>query len=880
MAELRPIEGLKLEVISRPLIFKKPAKTSRNVLVEKPCYFLKATDASGKTALGECSLIPGLSLESEEDALSELNRIANGSTLSLNEVPQHLPAVRFAVETLLMELHNSMPFTKFTKAIEGLEINGLVWMGDMESMLKQVDDLKARGFKTIKLKVGAFDFEKELELLREIRRRCPAEEYCLRVDANGAFKEDALEKLAALEEFQLHSIEQPIPAGNTLKMKELCSRSPVPIALDEELIGVRTEAEKAELLDQTKPAYLVIKPSLIGGLAEAKQWIELAESRSIGWWITSALESNVGLKAIADFTSWMMERSGSKDPIVSGLGTGSLYTNNMPSNMGIVDGALWTDVVGEIEIEGRSWTLDAEGASAFAEDDTRASWTDGIAEFLEYWFLEDGPMLSNTSGSTGEPQSIEHSRTAVINSATETLEYFDLKTQDRVILALPINFVAGKMMLVRAIVGRLRIEAVEPGLNEVWVKYAKFAALTPHQCSIILSKHSTFPPTSKLLLGGSPVGIYLLDKLPEDIDVFEGYGMTETLTHVALRKISGSNLELPFEALEGITFESTPEGTLIINAPSRSVHSLVSDDQVELHSTTSFTWLGRHSDIINSGGIKFNPAHLEERLHTVISHDLAIYGLADPDLGQTIALRINSPDENFDAAIKSVLSGKEIPRHISFGPIKRNKAGKILRKEMDKTLPIIVFATGNQNKAKEVARLLEGKFTVKSLPEIGCTEDIPETSDTLEGNAALKARYVKDNYGYDCFADDTGLEVKAFGGAPGVHTARYGGPEKDAQINMNHLLSELKKADSEDRTARFRTAIHLIVDGKELSLEGICRGAIAMEQSGFKGFGYDPIFIPDGEFRTFSEMSADEKNKISHRGLVIREMLDYLSSLH
>ena len=195
-------------------------------------------------------------------------------------------------------------------------------------------------------------------------------------------------------------------------------------------------------------------------------------------------------------------------------------------------------------------------------------------------------------------------------------------------------------------------------------------------------------------------------------------------------------------------------------------------------------------------------------------------------------------------------------------------------------LPIIVFATGNKNKAKEVARILEGKFVVKSLPEIGCTEDIPETADTLEGNAALKARYVKDKYGFDCFTDDTGLEVAALKGAPGVITARYGGPEKDAQTNMRHLLSELNQVNSTDRSAQFRTAIHLIVNGKEVVIEGICKGKIAEKQSGFEGFGYDPIFIPVGENRTFSEMSSDEKNKISHRGLAIREMLEYLSSLH
>jgi|TARA_B110000116_G_C16783291_1_gene559507 XTP/dITP diphosphohydrolase len=199
---------------------------------------------------------------------------------------------------------------------------------------------------------------------------------------------------------------------------------------------------------------------------------------------------------------------------------------------------------------------------------------------------------------------------------------------------------------------------------------------------------------------------------------------------------------------------------------------------------------------------------------------------------------------------------------------------------MVEKLPIIVFATGNKNKAEEVSRMLEGKFIVKSLVDIGCTEEIPETSETLEGNAALKARHVKDNYGYDCFADDTGLEVEALNGAPGVITARFGGEEKDAGKNMSHLQNELEKMGATNRKAQFRTAIHIIVNGHERLIEGVCKGTIANEQSGIEGFGYDPIFIPEGGNITFSEMNQDDKNNISHRGLAIREMLEYLSSLH
>jgi len=193
--------------------------------------------------------------------------------------------------------------------------------------------------------------------------------------------------------------------------------------------------------------------------------------------------------------------------------------------------------------------------------------------------------------------------------------------------------------------------------------------------------------------------------------------------------------------------------------------------------------------------------------------------------------------------------------------------------------PVIVFATANENKTAEVRELLKDSYEVKSLVDIGCTEDIPETAHTLEGNAKQKADYVKEKYGYDCFADDTGLEVEALNGAPGVFTARYGGPEKDAQQNMNYLMNELEKVgavNASERGARFRTAIHLIINGKEVGLDGVCDGHIALIQSGSAGFGYDPVFIPQGENRTFSEMSAEEKNSMSHRGSAIRSMLEYL----
>ena len=188
----------------------------------------------------------------------------------------------------------------------------------------------------------------------------------------------------------------------------------------------------------------------------------------------------------------------------------------------------------------------------------------------------------------------------------------------------------------------------------------------------------------------------------------------------------------------------------------------------------------------------------------------------------------------------------------------------------------LVFATNNKNKVKEINALLEGRLEVVGLSDIGCEEAIPETADTLEGNALQKARFVAEKYGYDCFADDTGLEVNALGGKPGVYTARYAGPQCSASDNMEKILNEL--AEAPDRTARFRTVIALIINGEEKLFEGVAKGKIANSKSGGEGFGYDPVFVPEGHVVTFAEMSMEAKNAISHRGAAVRKLITYLSS--
>ena len=189
----------------------------------------------------------------------------------------------------------------------------------------------------------------------------------------------------------------------------------------------------------------------------------------------------------------------------------------------------------------------------------------------------------------------------------------------------------------------------------------------------------------------------------------------------------------------------------------------------------------------------------------------------------------------------------------------------------------LVFATNNKNKILEIVPLIHGGIKLISLNDIGCMEEIPETSDTIEGNASQKARYVYDKYGRNCFADDTGLEIEALGGQPGVRSARYAGEDRKAEENMNKVLQEMQNISN--RAARFKTVISLIIDGREKQFEGFVKGIILTEKRGKKGFGYDPIFMPDGYNISFAEMTLEEKNKISHRAIAVKKLAEYLNKI-
>lgn len=330
---------MKVSLKKRYFQFKRPSGTSRGILTEKTSWFIVLEEAS-KTGIGECSLLPGLSPDDRPEFESTLKLVAQA--LSKGESLPDLttwPAIAMGVETALRSLNCSDAYTlfpsDFTSGITTLPINGLVWMGDFDFMKTQIDSLLEAGYDCIKLKIGALNFQQELELLQYIRNRYDAKTIQIRVDANGAFSsQQALNKLNQLSDFELHSIEQPIAPGQWETMAELCQKSPLPIALDEELIGVYSAKDKQEMLSTVKPHYLILKPSLLGGFSAAEEWITCAESQQIGWWVTSALESNLGLNALAQWTYSL----GVNMP--QGLGTGSLYVDNIQGPLYIDKGCL------------------------------------------------------------------------------------------------------------------------------------------------------------------------------------------------------------------------------------------------------------------------------------------------------------------------------------------------------------------------------------------------------------------------------------------------------------------------------------------------------------------------------------------------------------
>lgn len=343
--------ALRASVSKKVFEFNFTARTSRGRMKERTSWFIKLWDESNPSVfgLGECAPLPGLSVDDKPDYEIVLNRVAeNVSTLKIGSltllenaatlVPPGFPSILFGLETALLDFKNGGKRIIFNNSFltsKPIPINGLVWMGDLDQMLQQASIKIDDGFRCIKIKVGGLNFEKECDILHYIRRKYYREEIVLRLDANGAFKtEEALYKLYDLSKFKIHSIEQPIKPGQP-ELEELCRKSPIPIALDEEMIGIESAEAKKDLLANVKPQYIIVKPSLHGGILSSQEWISIAESLNIGWWITSALESNIGLNAICQLTA------NYPVSIPQGLGTGALYENNFESPLEVKKGEIF-----------------------------------------------------------------------------------------------------------------------------------------------------------------------------------------------------------------------------------------------------------------------------------------------------------------------------------------------------------------------------------------------------------------------------------------------------------------------------------------------------------------------------------------------------------
>jgi len=339
---------MKIDIEERLLHFKQPAGTSRGVYTERRVWLLTCTDGE-VVGLGECAPLPQLScdelLNYQEVLRRFCDQVEQTGIIPYDDLRDY-PSMLFGLETALLDVKGKRDKgtcflfdNAFSRGEVGIPINGLVWMGSYEDMLNRMETKLEQGFRCIKLKIGAIDFDQELELVKRIRQRFSYHEVTLRLDANGAFPfEDALYKLELLSQYNIHSIEQPIKQGQWSLMAELCRESPLPIALDEELIGINDPDMKRQVLNIIRPAYIILKPSLHGGMMGTREWVDVARDMGIGSWITSALESNIGLNAIAQLCA---DIYGDHISMAQGLGTGQLFTDNIPMPLEIRGDKLW-----------------------------------------------------------------------------------------------------------------------------------------------------------------------------------------------------------------------------------------------------------------------------------------------------------------------------------------------------------------------------------------------------------------------------------------------------------------------------------------------------------------------------------------------------------
>ena len=640
---------MRTRVSEHVLQFAFPAGTSRGVYTTHRTWRVELQGDDGRVGIGECAPLPDLSCDAlpPEQYRAKLEQ-ACAKLAATGEIPAEelraFPSILMGLETAVQHLRAGgwqLWDSPFSRGEEGIRINGLVWMGDFPTMLERLESKLAAGFRCIKIKIGAICWERELELLRRIRERYSPQQVELRVDANGAFSpQDAPARLQQLAAFHIHSIEQPIRAGQWQAMAELCRRSPVPVALDEELIGVNSPARKAELLDTVRPPYIILKPTLHGGFGGAEEWMRLADERGIRYWVTSALESNIGLNAIAQ---WCAARP---HPMPQGLGTGQIYTNNVaPFPLAICGERLWFD-------------------PAAAKPCT------GLNAFLDEWNSPADSITVHTSGSTGKPKPMQAPKVFMEASARMTCRFLGLKAGDTALLCLPLRFIAGKMMAVRAQVAGLRLLACEPcghplrGLAES----PRFAAMVPLQVYNSLQvpeEAQLLRGIRHLIIGGGAVDDALATRLKGFPNaVWSTYGMTETFSHIALRRLSGPQADEWYTPFQGVQLSLNAAGCLVITAPHIGCHGLETHDIAEMDALGRFRILGRSDNTINCGGIKIQPEQVEDTLHR---HGLAeVLLTAEPDakFGESTVLLTTADAAEAERICRDCLPAYSAPRRI------------------------------------------------------------------------------------------------------------------------------------------------------------------------------------------------------------------------
>lgn len=667
-----------IQIIPKVLHFKQPAGTSRGTYTTRKSWYLALTsdEVPERYGIGECAPLPQLSCDDLPDYECLLVDICHQTEIigrPDTEALRPYPSILFGLETAFRHFHTgnyALWDTPFSRGEAGIPINGLIWMGEYKKMLEQIETKMQSGFRCIKLKIGAINFEEELALVKHIRAHFSAKEIELRVDANGAFSPtDALDKLHRLAELDLHSIEQPIRAGQWEEMARLTAETPLPIALDEELIGCNTLQGKKELLSAIRPQYIILKPSLHGGISGGQEWIDEAERQKIGWWITSALESNIGLNAIAQWCATF------NNPLPQGLGTGALFTDNVEMPLSIRQDCLWYDPKSKQQLQLEDGTVCNAGNIQDLITNLPVDAPEILRDlyhFLADWFSESPYITVHTSGSTGTPKEFTVRKEQMMQSALLTCSFLGLHKEDNALLCMPLQYIAGKMVVVRALVARLNLILRTPSghpLADVTVPL-RFAAMIPLQVYNTLrvaEEKERLCQTEILIIGGGAINKELeneIQQLPNEI--YSTYGMTETLSHIALRKLNGSDASPAYTPFSSVKLSLSPEETLVIQAPLVCDETLVTNDIAQIHPDGTFTILGRKDNIINTGGIKVQIECVEEILRSIISVTFAITAVPHPGLGEAIVLLVEKTvdPERLSDKIASLLPKYQQPKYI------------------------------------------------------------------------------------------------------------------------------------------------------------------------------------------------------------------------